>query len=550
MKSSGRAQTSNTNNSMNSDPTGDQGKGIDTLESQQKSNYRSSSLESHLRRFIVVAIIIVVLSGAAIVGSHVHHRTLERSVISPWSNGTPTVAAADAYSTSWYCAGPVRFPHGGTLQVVIANTKNEAVSGTLEAVSEKASATPQALLVKPMSDLVVNPFSKGEAKDGYLGSVVTMNGGGIGVAELSKNGATETPCSSSTASNWYFPFGSTAPGEHTTILLFNPTHEPATAAVSIASTKSSYSSQTLQSITVKPMRVALLQLGHPLPSLKEAAITVTARSGQLVAFEQESKTTPGSSSTTLVLGAPSPAKQWYFPLISPGKGVSDALYAYNPSYAPARLDVVFHGSMGGTSVYLVHTVVLSNRLNVLQLNSSTLPRAIGSAPFAVSVKSTNEIPVVVGRSMEFSSSTPYGGYAIELGSLKPTTRSLLVAVTPSSGATASWLDLYDPTSVSGRGEGRSSGRSKIAGGGMIKVDVRSSSTGSSTASATSASSQQVMRTAAEELRPDEPLGTLLPGSKATVVFLVVEAQVPLVAEVDTAKGGVADLTLQLGLPFV
>ncbi len=59
-----------------------------------------------------------------------------------------------------------------------------------------------------------------------------------------------------------------------------------------------------------------------------------------------------------------------------------------------------------------------------------------------------------------------------------------------------------------------------------------------------------MRTAAEELRPDEPLGTLLPGSKATVVFLVVEAQVPLVAEVDTAKGGVADLTLQLGLPFV
>jgi len=441
---------------MEHEPATDSIRGFRWSKLQQGTVLRHSSPgDGHLRRLLVILVVLFVPLGAAIVGGHLHNRVVEHPVNSPWSNGVPTVAAADALSTSWYCAGPTGVSRNGALQIVIANTENKVVFGTVEVTSEKSSAVTRQLSVNPLSDLVINPSSF--LKGNYLGSVVTLNGGGIGVAELlgSTDGVIETPCSSITSPNWYFPFGSTISGNNTTLILFDPTHESAVAAVSMSSDQHSYSSQTLQSISIKSMGVVALKLGRPLPSLRRVALDITTHSGRLVAFELERRNTSGVQSTTLTLGASSPASRWYFPLISPAKGVSDVLYVYNPSGVPAHIGVVFHGSANKVSAYRLHMLALPNRLSTLQLDLSALPRAIGSEPFALRVESTGGVPIVVGRAAIATAPSPYSGYAVELGSLEPITRSLLIAVPPSSGSIASWLDLYEPASVA---SGRSSGR--------------------------------------------------------------------------------------------
>jgi len=68
-------------------------------------------------------------------------------------------------------------------------------------------------------------------------------------------------------------------------------------------------------------------------------------------------------------------------------------------------------------------------------------------------------------------------------------------------------------------------------------------------SAKSSSSQSLVITMTENLNPGIPVGTLLPGSTATVVFLIVKSRLPLVVEVDTARIGATGLALQMSLPF-
>lgn len=341
------------------------------------------------RRWPTVAVVMVLLALAGVAAVTIHPRQAGPGPGPAVSveGGMPVVVPVAARSSAWYCPGPMPVGAGARASsILLANTGPTAVSGRIQISAASGASATTSVHVPARGSSAVPVKVPGPAS--YASASVTLGGGGVGAEELvtAPGGPGAAACDVTTASTWYFPSGSTAPGADVRLGLYDPTASPAivdlsfstsaavttsvaggtdggvtpasagssspTTSVPGGTTATSGGGQVsppvFQGLTVNPGQLLVVDVGHEVQLRPEVATTVTVTSGRVVAGEWASATIDNHYRAALVSGVEQPRDHWWFPLAAVPQAAVTGYWVYNPLAAPARVQLVV-SLAGGTS---------------------------------------------------------------------------------------------------------------------------------------------------------------------------------------------------------
>jgi hypothetical protein len=401
-------------------------------------------------------------------------------LLSQLSTGTPSstatasaVSASDAPTTalsgSWFCAGATAAPHSVAAgELVFANAGNTPVQGTIRLVSPIGYFRKTSITVPAGStSTVVEEFLglRRHAPRPWVGALVTLYSGMSSVSQVisTPEGPASQPCASAAATKWYFVDGATLRNASDHISLINPYPVDAIADLSFTTEQGREDPAAFQGVLVPAKGITVVNLGSNLRIREHIAVTVTARTGQVVAFETELVTRPPAGAhfegphqglnpaapvdgVTLALGATQPSTSWWWPAGSDGNGLSESYIAYNPGPVAARLSLVLlsQGSERGLGTSSELTVAPFGTASV---RTNGQPWALPGIMYAVHLVSTNGVPVVAERSVSASRPSPLAGLGALIGQAQPADDWLLAgtsAMAPTKHRGQVWLEVANP----------------------------------------------------------------------------------------------------------
>ena len=174
---------------------------------------------------------------------------------------------------------------------------------------------------------------------------MTLYGGMASVSQVisTPEGSASQPSASAASTHWYFVDGATLRNASDHISLLNPYPVDAIADLSFTTDQGQEDPAAFEGVLVPADGVTVVNLGSHLRIREHIAVTVTARTGQVVAFETELVTRPPSGANfegphqglnpaapvdgvTLALGATQPSTSWWWPAGSDGNGLSGKLH--------------------------------------------------------------------------------------------------------------------------------------------------------------------------------------------------------------------------------
>ena len=386
---------------------------------------------------------------------------------------TPAQATSDAPTTalsgSWFCAGGTAAPDSvASGELVFANAGSTTVQGTVRLVSPIGYFRKMSVTVPPgATSTVVEQFVglPRRAPRPWVGALVTLYGGMASVSQVisTPEGSASQPCASAASTHWYFVDGATLRNASDHISLLNPYPVDAIADLSFTTDQGQEDPAAFEGVLVPADGVTVVNLGSHLRIREHIAVTVTARTGQVVAFETELVTRPPSGANfegphqglnpaapvdgvTLALGATQPSTSWWWPAGSDGNGLSESYIAYNPGPTAARLSLVLL-SQGADS-----GVGSSSELTVAPYGTASVrtngqPWALPGIMYAVHLVSTNGVPVVAERSVSATRPSSISGLGSLVGQSEPADNWLLPgtsAMAPTKHRGQVWLEVANP----------------------------------------------------------------------------------------------------------
>jgi hypothetical protein len=270
-------------------------------------------------------------------------------------------------------------------------------------------------------------------------------------------GVSSQPCASSAATNWYFVDGETLRNATEEISLINPYPQVAIADLSFTTEYGQEQPVVFEGVVVPADGLTVLNLGSHLRRRTRIAVTVSVRTGQVVAFQTELVTPPppgaplvGSNGglnpaspiagATLTLGSSDPSTSWFWPEGADGGGLTESYVFYNPSgrAATLSLSLISQGAGGGVGSATELTV---GPYATATVTTNGQPWALPGVAYAAHLVSTNGVPVVAERSLVGSSPSPERGLGVLVGQDQPANSWLLpgspaLAISKMAGATA------------------------------------------------------------------------------------------------------------------
>lgn len=376
--------------------------------------------------------ILVVVAGVLVAGGLIDRAGAAHpaaSVTAEAVQPVPVAAPAGAYSSSWFCAGGSDgSASGGTAtpgQVVVANDGSRPVTAAVTLVGAagaggggSAKAGPSAekkVTVGPDSSASIPESLQGAA---WAGAIVDTDGGSVGVSQVVDGalGRSATPCATSGSQRWYLPAGQTRVNAAETILLLNPYPTDSIVDLSFSTEQGVETPQAFEGLDVPPGGLVAAPLGTHLRRRANIATTVTARTGNVVAWESEVVTppakgapligTPAASApladpafpvagAAVTLGAPSAGTSWVWPDGVSGAGFDEEYVIFNPGpqTAEVRLSVgLEHGSVEPFEM----SVGPYQYVTEVSGQQTSIPAGI---PHTATLVSTNGVPVVAARTV-------------------------------------------------------------------------------------------------------------------------------------------------------
>ena len=399
--------------------------------------------ERRTRRVPALAALVVVLLGAWIVDIRVNRPTekVSAEVLAPMG------ARSSARSSAWFCAGATAAADGaanGT--VVIANAAQKPLSGRMTVVPSQGdpktipvSAVALGRATYRLTDVVTAPFAS---------ALVELDGGSA-VVELVGTGPlgeTVTPCASNASTSWYFAEGVTTKDALEVITLFNPFPEDAVVDMVFNTEEGEVTPQALTGLSVKGRGMAAINLGEHVQRRQQVTVRITARAGRLVAARlQTFDGSEGRKGLSLGLGAAAPGGVWYFPEGYLSDGLTERFQVFNPGQQEARVQLELSLEQGQAEPILL-TVPQASRVTVTANDEARIPKSVAHA---VTVRSTNGVPVVAERTIDAVSPAPRSGLAITLGA-RLSARSWVVAAGQVDDSNDQWLVVQNPGSAPAR----------------------------------------------------------------------------------------------------
>jgi hypothetical protein len=395
------------------------------------------------RRAPAVVVILAVLVAAWIVDSRVDRpRTKLAADVQ-----TPMAARPGSRSSAWFCTGVTAAADAaanGT--VVVANAGSRPLDGTVTVVPSEGDTKQVSLAVMAHGRAVVKLSDVVNAP--YASTLVELDGGEAAV-ELDATGPlgeSVSPCASAASTTWYLAEGVTTKDAAEVITLFNPFPEDAVVDMVFTTEEGEVTPQALTGLSVKGQGMAAINVGDYVQRREAVSAQITARAGRLVAGRlQTFDGSNGRKGMAVSLAAPAPGGVWYFPEGYLADGLTERFQLYNPSTkeAKAELDLTLEQ---GSAEPIVLTVPPQSRVTMTANDEARIPKSVAHA---VTVRSTNGVPIVAERTIDATTPNTRSGLAITLGA-RTTASRWIVAAGDVNDTTDSWLVLQNAGSKQSR----------------------------------------------------------------------------------------------------
>jgi hypothetical protein len=333
----------------------------------------------------------------------------------------PTASAADASSSTWYCAaGTATGAASGlaeqTLQ--IANDSDTARTARVTAVPNKGESVTRSTPLPAHSrvDLAVSSLVTAP----YASALVEVDGGEVAVSHLLEGptGRAVAACSSSPSASWSIPSGTTRAGARQLLALFNPFPSAAVASVTFEADDGARSPQSFDAIVVPGQSVTVLDIGATVTLRNQLATTVSVRSGRVIVDQLQ--TADGTQGTTESLsvtpGSPRAAPAWWFADGPADAGASTMFYVQNPGDQTADVELAIR--LDDTATYgqvePFEVSVPAGRYAVIDVTGDgRVPAGVGYAAIA---QSRDGSPIIADRVVVIGSPATATGTTVMLGS--------------------------------------------------------------------------------------------------------------------------------------
>jgi hypothetical protein len=363
-----------------------------------------------VRRAPALLVLLAVVVAAGFV-DHSFHRP--RTTVRAAARTMPVAAPANALSSTWYCAGGTAASGGGAdMGVTVANAGDATRTGTVTFVPNQGDAKPVPVTIPAASRVVLR--AQDVVKAPFVAATVELDGGAAAaeVAVVGPLGDSATECASSASDHWYFAEGSTTKDAAETLFLYNPFPEDAIVDLAFASEDGRSAPQGLQGLAVRGRSLAAVNVGDFVHRRQAVSSEIATRVGRIVVSRLQTfdGTVPGHKGQSLALGAPSPARTWYFPEGIVTNGINERYQLYNPADREVRAELTLSLEQGAAEPIDV-TVPAQARVTVSANDERRIPRQVAHA-----VTLTAEDPgLVVERVIDAVPPAPRAGYSSIVG---------------------------------------------------------------------------------------------------------------------------------------
>ena len=287
-------------------------------------------------RVAVLCVILVVAVGAGVADHSLHRVPPAAAPPQPISS----IAPAFVESSAWYCAGGTSAT-GSTAATTIdlVNTTGHRVSGTMTAVGDTGTTKTVPVSVGAHDESVQTPGTL--AGGGHVATTIDLDGGGVLVTESVAGplGWSETQCSRSTASQWYFASGSTIDGNTLTLSLFNPTATDAVVDMTFVTPAGVVQPQPFEGIVVAPDTLVTESVDAFVQDDASVSSIVLAQTGAVVAAALETEAAGGVRGLSVRLGVPAVFDAWSLPNSFDNVGGSTSITVFNPTGRTDRVAI-------------------------------------------------------------------------------------------------------------------------------------------------------------------------------------------------------------------
>ena len=376
------------------------------------------------RRLLVVVAAVAVLMGMVVL-DRLDRPARPTALAAADPPQGSTMAPAGAASAAWYCpGGPLARIDQADASVALANTTARTIEARVTALPVAGIADPveRRVLVPPLASVAVR---LAELLDGATPAGASVVGPGGLVAQQSiktPEGTSVGPCASAASDRWYTAVGSTAAGSSLLLTLLNPFPDEAIVSLAFSTDQGRTVPGDLQGVVVPGRSLLVVDVDDHARRRDAVAAEVVARRGRLVVGRNFRK---GTGSST-ALAAPSSASTWYLPGGVRADGVTNRLVVANPSDQDAEVSVELRLQEG--AVEPLTLAVPAQERAELNLDDGRVPKGV---PYALAVRSLEEVPIIAERSTEGRS-----GRSDVLGGRSPDRAWVAASVGPGPDALA------------------------------------------------------------------------------------------------------------------
>jgi Family of unknown function (DUF5719) len=361
-------------------------------------------------RWRILLVVAVVVAGVAIAAGA---RGTPTSLAPPASPAA-LVSAPNAESSVWYCTGQTTSAGGAPGFLVMSNTLTRPVSATVTTVTDAGSLARTAVSIPARA--VATPNLPVLSTGSWLADTVTVNGGGVAVSQVvdSPSGWDESPCQSTTSSQWYIPGGTTANGAALYLSLLNPTATPVVVDLTFLTPSGVLHPINYQGIVLQADSVLVENVTTEVQNASTVSTVVAARTGRVVASELQVFGAP-TSGLSIVPGVATVQSHWTIPQAEEAAGASSEIDVFNPGTVPEKVTALLRLASGPLAP-LSNTVAPGS---TWALKTSAQTRIPVGAPYSADIEATGGPGVVVGRTVVLSASAPaaQGGVALAVDGL-------------------------------------------------------------------------------------------------------------------------------------
>ena len=327
-------------------------------------------------RRILVVILVIGAMGSLIALQANRSTTSSTQLAKDLDNeplAVPIIGAESSMTTSWYCPGVPANDLGITGAIIVSNSSDSDIAGTITFFSDNQQPVVNSVSVPALSSISVNAI--GGIDSTFVSAMVEIIGG-IGSVEqqvFHPAGDSVALCANSPAQEWFFADGFTGADSIEQIVLTNPYTDSTVVDISFVTLETKREPANLQGFVLLPQSVTILSMAEQgARNEKVVAVSVRASSGRLIAGRSQHYLGQGRLGYTMSLGASSTSAQWWFPDGEKDPNIVEQLVIFNPGDLDRTLSILFITS-GEANSNTEPATITAPAGRVVTLNTASLP---------------------------------------------------------------------------------------------------------------------------------------------------------------------------------